>query len=191
MANFSTVADVVRQQNAGQPLLLSLANSGRYAFSINAAPAVLSVPSPLALSNDGGASPVGNASAQAIPFTIKAAGLFSSTARGQQVQFDVLLGTSLTGAVELASSGLQTIPLGAGAYQSNWCLIIEAMWDAASQKLRGIYRGWVDGSAVAQSGIALSSPASLANLQFICSALIPGTVNVTSFQLTEFSASLE
>lgn len=191
MANRNTVADVIREQNNGQPIVLSLANRGHFAFQLNGANAVLSVPNPLAPSNDGGPSPVFNAAAQAVPFTVAACGLLSSTARGQQYQIDLNLGTGLSPAV--ASTGLITIPNGAGTELTNWGLIFEGMWDSASTKLRGIYYGWAGQVSVAQAGVlAAPTAAALANLQFTCAVTVPGaTLGTTSFTLTEFSVDLD
>lgn len=191
MANRSTVADVIRQQASGQPLLLALATQGHFAFQLNGANAVLSVPNPLAPSNDGGPSPVFNAAAQGVPLTLAACGLISSTARGQQFQIDINLGTGLAPAV--ASTGLVSVPLGAGAYQDNWGIIVEGMWDSTSKNFRGIYYGWVGATAIAQASLnGAPAPSSLSGLQFTCSVLYPGaTVGTTSFSLTEFSADTE
>lgn len=190
MATLVTVADVIRQQNAGQPILLALANQGHFGFQINGANAVLSAPNPLAPSNAGSNSPVSNAGAQAVPLLITAAGLVNSTARGQQFQIDINFGTTLAPAI--ASTGLISIPLGAGAYQDNWGLQVEGMWDATSQNFRGIYYGWVGASQVAQAPVNGSPKASaLSGLQFTCAATLPGpTIDTTSFTLTEFSLDI-
>lgn len=191
MANVNSVADVIRRQNNGQPLVLQLATQGHFAFQVNGANAVLSAPNPLALADVGVESPVGNANATAIPITLAACGLISSTARGQQYQMDVNFGTGLSPAI--ATTGLVTIPGGAGAYVDNWGLVIEAMWDATSQNLRGIYYGWVGNAAVAQAALnGAPSAAAVSGLQFTCAVTMPGaTVGTTTFTLTEFSLDLE
>lgn len=193
MSNVNTTADVIRRQNNSQPIILTLATQGHFAFSLNGQPAVANVPNPLALVDSGSPSPVGNASAVGVPLTVGAFGTISSTARGQQVQIDVNQGNGLSGlSPAIASTGLQSIPNGAGAFNDNWGIIIEGLWDSTSLNFRGIYYGWFGTSQIAQASLVLSTPAALANLQFNVAVTWPGpTVGTTSLSLTEFSVDLE
>lgn len=193
MASLSTVADVIREQNNGQAIVLTLANQGRFAFQLNGANATLTLPNPLAPSNAGAPSPVFNAAAVGVPFRIKVCGMMSSNARGQQYQIDVVLGTGTSPAA--LSTGLQTIPTGAGTYSTNWGLIGDLMWDSVSDKVRGFYHGWAGEGNVTQSAI-LGAPtaAALSNLQFTAVVVVPGpTIGTPApvFTLTEFSVSIE
>ena len=187
MSDVNTVSDVIFRQNNSQPIVLTLATQGHFQFLLGAGPAVATVPNPMALIDSGVAFP--GRSAQALPLLIRAAGLISSNARGQVVQIDINQGTGLSPAI--ATTGLQTIPTGAGTYTDNWLMEIEGLWDATSQNLRGIVYGYFGPNNIAQATIVNSAPAALANLQFNVGVTWPGpTVLTTTLTLTELSVSI-
>jgi hypothetical protein len=181
MSNLNTVADVILRQNNGQPIVFAVTTDVHASFSISGATAVLSLPNPLAAAD----APLGLTSraATGIPFLIRVAGELQ-LGRGVGYQIDLNQGTGLTPAI--ASTGLQTAPLGAGLYLDNFFLEVEALWDPNPLNLRGIQYGWVGATAIAQSAIVGSSPAALANLQFNIGVTIinpnPGNqVTITAF----------
>lgn len=181
MSNVNTVVDVIQRQNAGNPVVQAFPTTvGHTQFSYGVGnPVIASVPNPMALIDADKTFP--GRSAQAYPLVIKAAGTLTLAA-GVRYQLDINQGTGLAPAI--ASTGLIVNP---ATVNDNWALVIECMWDVVSTNLRGIFYGWSSSTNVAQSALVLSSPASLAALQFNVGVTVLGPNPTNSFSLTEFS----
>lgn len=180
MSNFNSTVDVIYQQNGGNPIVLAFPTTvGHRQFQIGAGAAVATVPNPL-VAIDADKTFPGRA-AVALPLTIKAAGTWTLAA-GVRYQIDINQGVGLSPAI--SSTGLIVNPT---TGNDNWLLEVYALWDPASTNLRGIQYGWSGNTTVAQAGIVLSSPASLAALQFNVGVTVLGPNPTNSFSLTEFS----
>jgi len=181
MSNVNSVADVILQQNNGQPITLASTKTIHQSFQLGSSAALLTLPNPLALVD--AAQPFPGRAAQAIPFLIRAAG---TVIGGEQFQIDIVQGTGLTPVV--ATTGLDT----QGRVNDNWYLEASCMWDSASLFLRGMYRGWVGNVTFGWLPLAGTpiSPANLASLQFNVAVTIASANANASFSLTEFSAEL-
>ena len=192
MSNPLSIADVILKANGGQPITLGFPSIvGHFPFSIGnpiadtpgVAAAVLTIPNPMQTIDAAVEFP--SRSANALPFILRTAGT-ATLGRGVEYQIDINLGTGITPAI--ATTGLQTTPLGSGLYNDNWLLEVQGMWDPTSLNLRGIQYGWAGGTAVAQSAIVGSAPAALANLQFTCAVTLLNSNASNTFTLTDFSA---
>lgn len=182
MGNFNSTVDVIQRQNGGNPIVLAFPTTvGHQQFGYGIGnPAIASIPNPL-FSVDGDKTFPGR-SAQGYPFVVKAAGTWTLAA-GVRYQIDINQGTGLAPAI--ASTGLI---INATTTSDNWLLEFIGMWDAVSTNLRGVFYGWSGGVNIAQAPLVLSSPASLAALQFNVAATVLGPNPTNSFSLTEFSA---
>ena len=162
MSNFNTVSDVIQQQNAGNPIVLSFGSSvGHKQVVLGAGAAVLTLPNPLAASDWPGT--FGGRAATAIPFIVRAGGTITAPGSGV-FQIDINLGTTLAPVV--ASTGSVRLQPVLTSVNDNWLIEIEGMWDPTSTNVRGIVYGWVGSLAIAQAAINSNTAPSLAALQF-------------------------
>lgn len=183
MSNRNTIADVILQQNNGQPLTLAATTTLHSLFPLaNGSAAQLTLPNPFAAID--ASAPFPSRSAQAIPFTLRVGG---TVVGGEKFQVDLVLGTGVISPV-IASTGLAA----GGLTNDNWLLQIEAMWDSASTFLRGIYWGWIGGNQVAQASLIGSPKATSLSALVFGAALTIATANANaSVSVTEFSADFE
>lgn len=185
MSTVNTFADVILHQNNGQPIVLPFLTTGHQAFQIGLAPAVLTFPAAMIPINTNVGYP--GRAPSAISVTMIAAGTMT-LGRGVTYQVDINQGLNLTPAI--ASTGAIISPTGAGLYNDNWYLEIDGMWDSTSLNFRGVYYGWAGGTSISQTALVLSSPATLAALQFNVGVTVTNLNAANTFSLTEFSVDL-
>ena len=162
MSNFNTVSDVIVQQNAGNPIVLSFGSSvGHKQVLLGAGAAVLTLPNPLAAADWTGT--FGGRAATAISFIVRAGGTITAPGAGK-FQIDINLGTTL--APPIASTGLVQLQPVLTSVNDNWLIEIEGMWDPTSTNVRGIVYGWVGALNISQAVLNTNTAASLAALQF-------------------------
>lgn len=181
MANVNTAAEVILQQNQGQPIVLSFGSGpGHKQFMIGAGAAIVTVPNPLLSSLSG--VPFPPRSASAIAFVLRATGTIT-LGGNEKYQIDINQGTGLSPAI--ASSGSVFGAIGGGT--DNWLIEATCLWDPTSTNLRGYFGGWVGPTVLGNTALTLSQPASLANLQFNVGVTITNANPVNSATLTELA----
>jgi hypothetical protein len=184
MSNRNTVADVILHSNNGQPLVLSATTPGHFQVQLGAGAAVLNIPNPLAAIDENGLFP--GRAATSISFIVRLAGLIQM---GQNARFQIDLNQGTTLSPAIASTGLITSPTEtSGPYQDNFLIEAVCLWDPTSTNLRGIFYGWIGGTAIAQTALVLSSPASVAALQFNVGFTVINANPSNQLTVTDFSA---
>lgn len=181
MSNASTIADVILQQNNGQPITLATKTSIHQSFQLGGSAAQCAIPNPMACIDSQVLFP--SRSAAGLAFLIRASGLVTG---GERYQIDINLGTGLTQTI--ATTGLALNGLTA----DNWFLEAICLWDPTSLNLRGIQYGWTGIQQIAQAALSTAQqPATLSALTFNCAVTCANANANALFTLTDFSADIQ